>query len=127
MVVSRSVPAMKAREARMPISGRWTGPISETPSLVSRDAVREEAGVDAEPRSDPLDRLARRARLAALDLGDVLLREALARELALRKAGGHPKLPQPLAQAEATGGPTVRGSAAGVCEGGVSGHSGKVK
>ena len=44
-----------------------------------------------------------RARLAALDLGDVLLREALARELALRQAGGDAKLAQPLAQAEPAG------------------------
>jgi hypothetical protein len=99
----------------------------ETPSLVSRDSVREEAGIDAEPRRDPFDRLAGRARLAALDLGDVLLREALARELALGQAGGHPELAQPLTQAQAAGGPTVRGGAAGVGEGGVSGHSGKVK
>ncbi len=83
----------------------------EAAALVGRDAVREEAGVDAEPRCEPLDRLARRARLAALDLGDVLLREALARELALREPGGDAELAQALAEAE-----TARGGGAGLGE-----------
>ena len=91
----------------------------EAAALVGRDAVREEAGVDPEPRREPLDRLARRAGLAALDLGDVLLREALARELALGEACGHAELAQPLAQAKSAG-----GGGAGLGEGGVSGHSG---
>ena len=48
-------------------------------ALVARDAAREERGVDAEARREPVDRLGRRARLAALDLGDVLLREPVGR------------------------------------------------
>ena len=91
----------------------------EAAALVGRDAVREETGVDAEPDREPFDRLARRARLAALDLGDVLLREALARELALRQAGGDAELAEALAEAQPAGG----GGAAGV-EGGVSGSCG---
>ena len=51
----------------------------------------EEAGVDVEPRGEPLDRLVRRARLAALDLADVLLGEAIAGEVGLRQTGGDAK------------------------------------
>ena len=69
-------------------------------ALVGRDAVREEACVDTESRSEPLDRLARRAGLAALDLAHVLLREAIPGQLALRHAGGDAQLAQPLAQAK---------------------------
>ena len=76
----------------------------EAAALVGRDAVREKAGVDAEPRREPLDRLARRARLAALDLGDVLLREALAREVALRQPCGDAELAQALAEAKPAAG-----------------------
>src|SRR4029079_12247373 len=72
----------------------------EAAALVGGDAVREEPGVDAEPHGEPFDCLAGRARLAALDLGDVFLGEALARELALRQARGDAELAEALAQAE---------------------------
>ena len=88
----------------------------EPPALVGRDAVGEEARVAAEADGEPLDRLRRRTRLAALDLGDVLLREALARELALREPGGNAKLTKPFSEAE--GG--RRGQAADC---GLSGHA----
>ena len=65
-------------------------------ALVGGDTVREEVGVDAEPFREPLDRLARGARLAPLDLADVLLREARAGELRLRQARGDPQLAQAL-------------------------------
>jgi hypothetical protein len=65
------------------------------PALVGRDAACEEAGVHAQTRREPLHRLARRARLAPLDLADVLLGEALARELALRETGGDSETPHP--------------------------------
>jgi len=55
-------------------------------TLARGDTGFEETLVDAEPSGQPLDRLARRAGLSALDLADVLLREALAGELGLRQA-----------------------------------------
>ena len=73
----------------------------EPAALVGRNAVREEARVDAEPRREPLDGLARRPGLAALDLRDVLLREALAGELALGQPGGDPQLTEPLTDPKA--------------------------
>src|SRR5205085_6619685 len=69
-------------------------------ALVGGDAVREKLAVDAESFRQPLDRLPRRTRLAALDLADVLLRETLARELGLRHPGCDAQLPQALAQPE---------------------------
>ena len=57
-------------------------------ALVGGDAALEEERVDAELLGQPLDRLGRRLRLAALDLADVLLREPLAGELALGQPGG---------------------------------------
>ena len=50
---------------------------------VRGDAVLEVLVVDAEPFGEPGDRVGGRARLAALDLAHVLLREAVARELGL--------------------------------------------
>ena len=67
-------------------------------ALVARDAAREERRVDAEPRGEPLDRLARRLRLAALDLRDVLLREPVAREVALRQPRRDAQLAEALAE-----------------------------
>src|SRR5581483_383633 len=67
-------------------------------AVVGGDAAREEARVDAEAQREPVDRLGRRARLAALDLRDVLLAEPVAREIRLREAGRHPKLAQALAE-----------------------------
>src|SRR5439155_9308627 len=71
----------------------------EPGALVGRDAAGEEAGVDSQAVGQPLDRALRRARLAALDLRDVLLREALARELALCQAGGDAELAEPFPEA----------------------------
>ena len=68
-------------------------------ALVGGDALLQEAGVDAELDGQPLDRVARGAGLAALDLADVLLREALPGEVGLGQARGDTELPQPLAQA----------------------------
>jgi len=68
-------------------------------ALVGGDAALQEPGVDPEPESEPLDRLGRRARLAPLDLRDVLLREAIAGEVGLRQTGRHAQLAQALAQA----------------------------
>src|SRR6266516_3577169 len=85
----------------------------DAPALVCRDATLEEAGIDAELDREPLDGLARGPGLAALDLADVLLREAVAREIGLRQAGGDAKLPHALAQAIARVGAAAggRGSA----------------
>ena len=82
-------------------------------ALIGGDAPLEEAGVDAELDREPLDRLARGPGLAALDLADVLLREAVAREVGLRQAGGHAQLPHALTQAIARLGAAagIRGSA----------------
>src|SRR5919109_1864326 len=46
----------------------------DPPAIVSGDPAREEARIDAELLCEPLDRLLGRARLATLDLADVLLR-----------------------------------------------------
>src|SRR3954469_3780377 len=59
-------------------------------ALVGGDALLEEAGVGAELGGEPRDRLARGPGLAALDLADVLLRKAVAGEVGLGQAGGHP-------------------------------------
>ena len=72
-------------------------------ALVGGDAAREEAGVDPQPQREPLDRLRRRARLAALDLRDVLLREAVAGELGLRQPCGDAQLAQALTERGARG------------------------
>ena len=66
--------------------------------VVGGNAVSEERLVDAQARGEPLDRLLGRARLAPLDLGDVLLREAIAGEIRLRQTRGNAKLAQALAQ-----------------------------
>ena len=79
-------------------------------ALVGGDAALEVVRVDAELLRQPLRRLARRAGLPALDLADVLLREAVAGQVGLRHARGHAQLPQALAQAIARG-----GGAADVC------------
>ena len=61
-------------------------------ALVGRDTVLQEVGVDAQPLREPLDRLARRARLAALDLAHVLLAEARAGEVGLGQSRGDAEL-----------------------------------
>ena len=70
-------------------------------ALVGRDAAAEERRVDAEPLREPLDRLGGRARLAALDLADVLLREALAGELRLRHPRSEAERAKALAERDA--------------------------
>src|SRR5205807_8084606 len=79
--------------------------------LVGRDAVLEKVGVDPEPLPQPLDRLARRTRLAALDLADVFLAEAVAGQLGLRQSGRDTELAQALAQARTWEGGTDDGLA----------------
>src|SRR4051794_6880518 len=76
----------------------------EAATLVGRDAVGQETAVDAEPRGEPVDRLARGTGLAALDLAHVLLREAVAGEIALRQPGRDAQLAQALAEPERLGG-----------------------
>jgi hypothetical protein len=66
--------------------------------VVRRDAGREKGRVDPEPEREPIDRLGRRPGLPALDLRDVLLREALAGQFALGQPCGDAKLAQPLAE-----------------------------
>ena len=89
--------AFASASARASIASTRLRSSAETPLL-------EEAGVDAELGSEPLDRLARGTGLAALDLADVLLREALAREIGLGQARRHSQLTHALAQAGARGG-----------------------
>src|SRR4029079_10853771 len=72
-------------------------------ALVARDAALQERAVDAESKSEPLDRLARRPRLPALDLRDVFLREALACEIALRKSRRDPQLAQAIPETRPAG------------------------
>ena len=74
-------------------------------AVVRGDAARQEARIDPQSKREPLHRLRRRARLATLDLGDVLLREALAGEAGLRQPCGHPELAQALAEARRPGRP----------------------
>ena len=73
----------------------------EAAAVVGRDAVGEKTRIDPEPNGEPIDRLSRGARLAALDLADVFLREALAGEIALCQPGGNAELAQALAKANA--------------------------
>ena len=63
------------------------------------DAGLEEVRIDAELLGQPLERVRRRARLAALDLADVLLREPAAGEVALGQAAGDAKRLEPLTDA----------------------------
>src|SRR5262249_26918636 len=53
---------------------------------------------------EPLDGLGRRARLPALDLGDVLLREPVGRQVGLRHPGGDPQLAHTVAEPGCPGG-----------------------
>ena len=63
----------------------------------------DEARVAVEALRQPLDRLRGRPGLPALDLADVLLREAVARELALRHPRGDAELAEALAEAQGCG------------------------
>src|SRR5919109_2261606 len=69
-------------------------------AFVGADAMLEERRVDAEAGGKPLDCLASRSRLPALDLADVLLGETLSRKLGLRQARREPELPQALTEGE---------------------------
>src|SRR5207237_283895 len=68
-------------------------------ALIARDAACEEGRVDAEPAREPADRLGGRTRLAALDLRDVLLREAVAGKIGLCQAGRHAQGAHTIAEA----------------------------
>jgi len=61
-------------------------------ALARGDSGLEERRVDPEAASEPLDGLAGRARLPALDLADVLLGEALAGQLGLRQPARNAQL-----------------------------------
>jgi hypothetical protein len=67
--------------------------------LLRRHTGREVRRIDTELVGQPRDRRLRRAGLAALDLADVLLREAIARELCLRQPRGHAEQTDALAEA----------------------------
>jgi hypothetical protein len=69
----------------------------EPAALLRADATLEVARVNAQPRGEPRERLSRRPGLAALDLADVLLREAAAGEVGLGQAGGDATLAYTLA------------------------------
>ena len=77
----------------------------DTSALVGRDTVGQEARVHAEPLGDPVDRLAGRAGLAALDLTHVLLGEPVARQIRLSHSGGNAEVTQALAESQ----PGLRG------------------
>ena len=70
---------------------------------VRRDTLGEVLPVDSELLREPGHGLVGRPRLAALDLRDVLLREASAGELRLREAGCHAEGTQPLSDSGAPG------------------------
>ena len=101
---------LRAREHRL-----------DATALVRRDPVREEAGVDAQAGGEPLDRLLGRARLAALDLADVLLREAVAGEIGLRHPRRHAQLAHALAELQAGAARCGAGGGGEVCG---AGHGG---
>src|SRR5579884_1321986 len=96
--------------------GTREGPF-EAGALVRRDPAREEAGVDSQPVGEPLDRPGGRPRLAALDLRDVLLGEAVAGELALRQPGGDAELAETLPEAKTLGTRLAGGAAGGLSHG----------
>ena len=70
------------------------------PARVRRNTDSEVVAVDSEPLREPDDRVTGRARLPALDLAHVLLREAVAAS-PLRQPGREPQRPQPVAESEA--------------------------
>ena len=93
----------------------------EPRALVGRDAVREEAGVDSEAVGEPFDRALGRARLAALDLRDVLLREAVAGEVALRQPRCDAELAEPFSEAKSLRAAPASGAAGCLSHGHVLG------
>ncbi len=95
----------------------------EPRALVARDAAREEARVDPEAVGEPLDRAFGRARLAALDLRDVLLGEAVAGEIGLRQPGGNAELAEPFPKAKSLGAGSASCAAGGLAHRHVSARS----
>jgi len=95
----------------------------EPGALVGGNPAREEAGVDSQAVGEPFDRALCRTRLAALDLRDVFLREAVARELALRQPRGNPKLAEPFPEADSLGTASTSRAAGGFSHGHVSARS----
>ena len=82
-----------------------TGQSCLDPAPLGRgDAARQERTVDAQPLGEPVDRLGRRASLAALDLADVLLGEAPGGELRLCHPRRDAQPPQPLPEGIGAGG-----------------------
>ena len=71
-------------------------------AVVGGDPVEQELRVDGQPLRQPGDRLVGRARLPALDLADVLLREAVAGQRGLRQAGGDAQRADAFADARGT-------------------------
>ena len=88
---------------------------------VEGDAVEEELRVDAELLCEPGDGLVGRPRLAALDLADVLLGEAIAGERGLRQAGGDTQ------RAEALADPARADARSVLCRGGRIAHAGRTQ
>ena len=115
--VSYSAAASSLRCASIIVSARASAASRRPRSSVATPFARKPA---SQPRRDASHSTVspRRARLAALDLGDVLLREPVAGELALRQASGDAQLSKPLAEAEYGG----RCSAA-AADCGLSGHA----
>ena len=99
---SNSSSASAMRSARISASAR-ASPASTRPRSSAETPLARKPASTPSRCGEPLDRLVRRACLAALDLADVLLREALAGELGLRQAGGDAELAQALAQSEGGG------------------------
>ena len=96
-------------------SARVRAPSSRARSSVATP-LGEEAGVDSEAVGKPFDRALGRARLAALDLRDVLLGEAVAGELALRQPRGDAKLAKPFPETKSLGvGPASRAAGGFSC------------
>jgi len=79
--------------------------------LVRGHATGEEGRIHVQALREPFDGLLRGPGLAALDLADVLLREALTRELRLGQAGRDAQEAQPVAEPSGHGG---RGGETGV-------------
>ena len=95
----------------------------EPRALVGGDAACEEAGIDSEPVGEPFDRPLGRARLTALDLRDVFLREAVAREFTLRQTCGDAELAEPFPEAKSLRAGPASGAAGCLFHGHVSARS----
>ena len=109
-----------ARRASYSASARASAPSSRPRSSVATPWARKPASTPSRAASHSTVSRGR-TRLAALDLGDVLLREPVARELALRQPGRDPKLAQALAEPDALRG--RRAAAVGAAGGVTSRHA----